>query len=71
MFQQAGDEPVEKVLEKYQQAGELQRDGKWSQAIQVYRDVLELLPVRGDAVHKNVKEHMGYCRRRMRDDEEG
>jgi len=71
MFQQASDELVDRVLEKYQQAGELQRDGKWSRAIQKYREVIELVPPRSDEVHKNVKEHMDYCRRRMRDDEEG
>ncbi len=71
MFQQASDDLVDRVLEKYQEAGELQRDGKWSRAIGKYREVIELVPARSDAVHKNVKAHMDYCRRRMRDDEEG
>lgn len=70
MLQQAGDELVDRVLEKYQEAGDLQQDGKWSQAIQKYREVIDLVPVRDDPVHKNVKEHMDYCRRRMRDEDE-
>ena len=71
MFQQASDELVDAVLEKYRQAGELQRDGKWSQAIEKYREVTRLVPVRNDPFRRNVTEHMNYCRRRMRDDEGG
>jgi hypothetical protein len=71
MFRTAGGELVEKVLELYRKAGDLEHDGQWPEAQAAYDEVLEQVPDGSNEVVLNVRQHQYYCRQQATGKAEG
>jgi hypothetical protein len=64
MFATACDELTDRVLADYRRAGQLEHDGKWKQAEDVYDEMLEYLTGPDDPLWQNVIKRRTWCNRK-------
>lgn len=64
MFGTACDELTDRVLADYYRAGQLEHEGKWKQARDVYEEMLDYLTGTDDPPWQNILERWSWCGRK-------